>query len=159
MALSSQALSIVGLGVARAAIDAFMEIASGRTSLVGGSSFANRPSAQAELAKAEAALRSARVFMYAQTEEAFAILSAGGEIDQETFVLLRLAATNAATVSADVAQRIYKISGTTGIYRDNPLGRALQDALVVAQHAFIADPTWQQWGSAMLGHPLTVFPQ
>jgi alkylation response protein AidB-like acyl-CoA dehydrogenase len=158
MALSSQILSLVTLGVARSAIDELMAMASSRVSLAGGTSFANRPSVQSELAKAEASLRSARAFLYEQTEEACEILSAGNEIDQTKFVLLRLAATNAAHTSAEVAHRIYKISGTTGIYRDSVLGRALQDALVIPQHAFLADATWQQWGAALLGKELTVFP-
>jgi hypothetical protein len=52
---------------------------------------------------------------------------------------------------ADVTQKAFTLSGTTGIYRDHALAGQLQDALVVAQHAFLSEGTWQNAGKVLLG--------
>jgi indole-3-acetate monooxygenase len=41
--------------------------------------------------------------------------------------------------------------GTAGIFTDHPLAQALQDALVVPQHAFLSEGTWQSAGRSLLG--------
>lgn len=151
MALASQVLAVVGLGVARGAIDALIDLAGGRTSITGAPTLADRPYVQADLAKTEAALRSARAFFYEITEQAYATLVAGDDLDIETRALLRLASTNAARVGADVAQTIYRLSGTTGIARNHPIARHMQDAMIVPQHAFLSDGTWQNAGRVLLG--------
>ena len=67
--------------------------------------------------------------------------------------MLRLAATNAAHSGAKVVHSIYTIAGTTGIYQGTRIGQALQDALVIPQHAFMSEATWQHWGASLLGVP------
>jgi indole-3-acetate monooxygenase len=64
--------------------------------------------------------------------------------------LLRLGATNAAKVGAEVARAAYTMTGTTGIFTGHPLADALQDAMIVPQHAFLADGTWQSAGRMLL---------
>jgi len=151
MPLAAQVLAVVGLGVARAALDELTGIARGRTSITGQPAMADRSYVQADLAKAEAALRSARAFFYEITEEAYAALVAGDALPTETRALLRLASTNAARVGADVAQTVYRLMGTTGVFAAHPIAHYLHDAMVVPQHAFLADGTWQNAGRVLLG--------
>lgn len=151
MPLAAQVLAVVGLGIARAALDCLVELAGGRASITGAPMLANRAYVQADVAKAEAALRSARAFFYEATDAAFATLERGDELDVETRSLLRLAATNAAHVAAGVAATVHRLSGTTGIAADHPIARYLQDAMVVPQHAFLADGTWENAGKILLG--------
>lgn len=153
MALAAQVLAVVGLGVARAALDCLIDIAGGRTSITGAPVLADRAYVQTDIAKAEAALRSARAFFYEITEEAYGRLLAGEDLSVETRALLRLASTNAARVGADVAATVYRLSGTTGIYRDHPIARCMQDAGIVPQHAFLSEGTWQNAGKTILGLP------
>lgn len=151
MPLAAQVLAVVGLGVARAALDCLIDLAGGRTSITGAPTLADRAYVQTDVAKAEAALRSARAFFYETTDHAFAQLERGEELDATTRSLLRLASTNLAHVCADVAQTVYRLSGTTGIAADHPIARYLRDAMVVPQHAFLADGTWQNAGKILLG--------
>ncbi|WP_157218279.1 acyl-CoA dehydrogenase family protein [Flavisphingomonas formosensis] len=151
MPLAAQVLAVVGLGVARAAIDELIGIAGGRTSITGQPTMADRAYVQSDLAKAEAALRSARAFFYEITDEAYATLVAGDPLSVETRALLRLASTNAARVGADVAQTVYRLMGTTGVFASHPIAQYLQDAMIVPQHAFLADSTWQNAGRVLLG--------
>ncbi len=64
MAFAAQVLAVVGVGVARSALDEVAAMAGGRVSLTGAPRMADRAHVQIEVAKAEAALRSARAFFY-----------------------------------------------------------------------------------------------
>jgi alkylation response protein AidB-like acyl-CoA dehydrogenase len=151
LALAAQALAVVGLGVARSALDEVHAMAGTHTSITGGPSLSDRAHVQITLAKAEARLRSARAFLYETADEAYERLEAGGDLDTTTRTLLRLGATHAAQVGAEVARAAYSVCGTAGIFINHPLAWALQDALVVPQHALVAEGTWQSAGQSLLG--------
>jgi alkylation response protein AidB-like acyl-CoA dehydrogenase len=151
IALAAQVLAVVALGVARAALDELTSLAGERTSITGAPALADRAYVQTELAKSEALLRSARAFFYETTDAAFARLSAGDDLDRKSVALLRLAASNAARAGADVARAAYTLSGTTGIFTASPIARYMQDAIVVPQHAFLSEGTYQNAGRVLLG--------
>lgn len=151
LAIASQVLAAVGLGAARAALDQAIAMAGERTSITGAPRLAERPHVQIELAKAEAELRSARAFLYEATDQAYERLAAGEELGLQMRTLLRLSATHAAKVGADVTRAAYTMCGTAGIFTGHPLAQALQDALVVPQHVFLSDSTWQSAGRMLLG--------
>ncbi len=151
MSLAAQVLAVVALGAARGAIQVLCELAGGRSSITGAANLADRPYFQADIAKAEALLRSARAFFYEATEEAYETLLAGDELSIEQRASLRLASTNAARAGADVTLAVYRLSGTTGIEADHMIARHMQDAMVVPQHAFLSDGTWQNAGRVLLG--------
>jgi hypothetical protein len=58
---------------------------------------------------------------------------------------------SAAAVAAFIPTTALTIESPTGIFAGHPLQRYLNDALVVAQHAFMNDGTWQSGGQALLG--------
>ncbi|MDA0819634.1 MAG: acyl-CoA dehydrogenase family protein [Proteobacteria bacterium] len=151
MAMAAQVLAVVGLGVAREAIDEVVAIASKKNSITGAPSMADRPGFQIALAQMEAQLRSARAWFYEETDRVWDKAVAKEEISVRDQGLLRLASTQAAKTGADVARRAFELAGTTGIFTGHPLQRYLNDALVVAQHAFMNDGTWQSGGQALLG--------
>ena len=151
LAMAAQVLAVVGLGVARGAVDEVLAMAGDHSSITGAPRLVDRAYVHIEIAKAEAQLRSARAFLYETTDQAYERLVAGGELDATTRTLLRLSATHAAQVGAEVARAAYAMCGTAGIFTDHPLAQALQDALVVPQHAFLAEGTWQSAGQSLLG--------
>lgn len=151
LSFATQVLSVVGLGVARAALDELRDMATGRTSVTGAPVIADRPLAQVEIAKAEAALLSARAFFYDSIEDAWQHAVAGEEIPQEKVNLLRLSSTHAVRVSAEVTRSMQMLSGMTGIYNTSPLARFVNDSQVVTQHAFMGDVTYQNAGAIFFG--------
>lgn len=151
MSLAAQVLAVVGLGCARASIDALVERAGVRHSITGAPVFADRAFVQSAIAKAEADLRSARAFFYETTDAAFEIIKSGSELDVNDRMLLRLASSHAARTGADVAQSIYRVAGTDGIFTADPIAQAMQDAMIVPQHAFLSEGTWQSAGRVLLG--------
>ena len=153
LALAAQAMAVSALGCARDALDTLTEIAGERASITGAPVLADRAYFQIDLARAEAALRSARSWFYEVVEAAFDTVAAGDPLSEQSHILLRLAATNAARVGADTARTAYTAAGTAGIFADHPIARAMQDAMIVPQHAFLAEGTWQSAGRALLGLP------
>lgn len=151
MAMAAQVLAVVGLGVAREAIDEVVSIATAKNSITGAPMMANRPGFQIALAQMEAQLRSARAWFYEATDTVWDKAVSGAQITSEDQGLLRIASTNAAKTGADVTRRAFELAGTTGIFAGHPLQRYLNDALVVAQHAFMNDGTWQAGGQALMG--------
>ncbi|MNN76421.1 hypothetical protein D3C81_1927970 [compost metagenome] len=112
---------------------------------------ADRPLAQVDIAKAEAALRSARAFFYESIEQAWNHVLAGDPVPAAATNLLRLSSTHATRVAADVARTAQMLSGMTGVYNESPLARCVNDAQVVTQHAFMGDVTYQNAGAIFFG--------
>lgn len=150
MAMAAQVLAIVGAGVAREAIDEVVRLATRKSSITGAPSMADRPAFQSALAQMEAQLRSARAWFYEETDAMWDRVTSGSEVTPADVAALRIASTHVAKTGADVARRAFEMAGTTGIFNSHPLSRLLLDALVVAQHAFMNDGTWQPGGAVLL---------
>ncbi|MGX9425354.1 MULTISPECIES: acyl-CoA dehydrogenase family protein [Bradyrhizobium] len=152
LCFAAQVLAIVGIGVARSALDDVIAMAGSRASITGAPVMADRGYVQLEVARAEAMLRSARSFFYDATDALWSEVLAGAPT-QKTMTLMRLAATNAARCGAEVARIACGLAGTTSIYTTHNLARAMCDSLVVAQHAFLSEGTMQSAGRILLGLP------
>jgi len=151
MALAAQVLAVVGLGIARAALDLMADMAGKRGSITGAPVMAQRANVQMALAKGEAQLRSTRAWFFEITEQTYATIQAGDKPAREQVALIRMAASQAARTGADVTRMLFEQAGTAGIFHSHPLARLLQDALVVNQHAFLNEATWQSAGRVLLG--------
>lgn len=150
MALAALSFAVVGLGAARAALDELGTLATGKKSITGAPRLADRPHAQAGIAKAEAEFQAARAFLYDQVETVWARIVAGDRASDQQRVLLRLAANHASRTAVAVTQACFALAGTTAIFLDNPLQRFLRDALVVNQHAFLGEGHYESAGRVML---------
>ncbi|NBF12530.1 acyl-CoA dehydrogenase family protein [Pseudomonas sp. Fl4BN1] len=152
LSFATQVLSVVGLGVARAALDELSGMASGRISVTGAPSLSDRPLAQVEVAKAEASLRAARCWFYEAIDDAWNSVLAGAPVSLEQTNMLRLSSTHATRVAAEVARTAQMLSGMSGVYRSNPLSRFVNDTQVITQHAFMGDMTYQNAGAIFFGN-------
>lgn len=124
-------VAAVGLGVARAALDAFVTIAKTKTPPGSKRTIAHRELVQIEIARAESMLRSARAFLFEAATRA--------SHDRIARSDLRLAATHAATTAADVTDLVYRAAGGSAVYTKSPLQRHFRDANVVTQHLMVSD--------------------
>ncbi len=150
LGLAAQVLAAVGLGVARAALDEVAGRTSEAGSITGAPPLADRPYVHLELGKAEAMLRSARAFFYETTDCAWQTLTGGDALSTEQKALIRLAASHAAHTAAEATRIAYRLSGTAGIFTRHPLSRYLRDALVVPQHAFLNEGTFESAGRVLM---------
>jgi alkylation response protein AidB-like acyl-CoA dehydrogenase len=151
LALAAQVLAVVGLGVARAALDLMGQMAGKRGSITGAPVMAERANVQIALAKGESQWQATRAWFYEVTERTYATIQAGQTPSREQVAMIRMAATQAARTGADVTRLMFEQAGTAGIFNSHPFSRLLQDALVVNQHAFLNEATWQSAGKVLLG--------
>ena len=112
LALAAQVLSVVALGIARAAIDEVLGMAAGRASVTGAPNLGDRIYVQLEVAKIEAELRAARSWFYGAIDDAWQVLLAGDEPSDHQVSMLRLSTTHAARVGADVTRRAQMLTAT-----------------------------------------------
>jgi alkylation response protein AidB-like acyl-CoA dehydrogenase len=146
-------IGMVGLGLARAAINELVALAAAKRPSGSTRTLAERPAVQSAVAEAEAELRSARAFLRDAVEAAWRRAAAGDAIPVELRRDLRLATTHAARGSARIAHHMYELGGATSIYQASPLQRIFRDAHVATQHLMVAPPTLELAGRLFLGLP------
>lgn len=146
---AAQVLAVVGLGVARAALDHVIA-EGGRASYTGGPVAADRASYRIAIGTAEAQLRSARAFFYEATEEVWATVESGAPATAHQASLLRLASAHLAKHSFEVVRAGYQLAGIRAIADSNPMQRYLRDASVVPQHAFLQEGIYDGAGAVLM---------
>nr|WP_171304482.1 acyl-CoA dehydrogenase family protein [Acinetobacter proteolyticus] len=151
LSLATQVLTVVGIGVAAAAIEEFQKLAPGKSSITGGAEIASRPVTQYEFAQVEAEFKAARVWFYDTMQIVWNEVLAGRTPSAEQISDMRLSCTHVARVCARVTRKIQMLAGMTAIYTHNPFSRFVNDTNVVTQHAFMGDATLQNAGLVSFG--------
>lgn len=151
LSLATQVLTVVGIGVAAAALEEFKKLAPGKASITGGSEIANRPVTQYEFAQVEAEFKAARTWFYETMDAVWNEILAAQKPSEQQISDMRLSCTHAARVAARVARKMQMLAGMTAIYTNNVFSRFVNDTNVVTQHAFMGDATLQNAGSVSFG--------
>jgi indole-3-acetate monooxygenase len=146
----------VTLGLARRARDELVLLAGGKRPAQSSRTLAERPVVQAEVARAEAAYRSARAFVREAVEDAWEAAGGGDPLSGEHRRLLRLAATDATWRAAGAVDLMYHAGGGSSIHEASPLQRAFRDVHVATQHGMVAERTYEPLGRMALGLPTDV---
>jgi alkylation response protein AidB-like acyl-CoA dehydrogenase len=149
--LLAMGIAAVALGLARAAVDALVEIAGGKTPQGSARPLAARPAAQSDVSRAEALLRSARAFYYESIERAWDSACAQGRIEVEHRRDVRLATTHATRTGAEVVDLMYDLGGGTSVYHRSPLQRVFRDVHVATQHMMVSPATLELTGRLLFG--------
>lgn len=143
----------VALGIARGAIDDLVTLAGAKIPTLSRRPLADRTGTQSDVAKAEAAVRSARAFLVEAVEEAWRDAERGDDIAIERRMALRLASTSATEASVRAVDLCYTLAGGTAVYRSSPLQRRFRDVHVITQHMMVAPPSYEVAGRVVLGLP------
>ncbi|CAE6877586.1 Flavin-dependent monooxygenase, oxygenase subunit HsaA [Paraburkholderia nemoris] len=159
VAYQAQVHAAVNVGLARAALDLLTDLSGSTKTTTGAPRLADRGYYRSGLAKAEANWRSARAFFYESAESVWQTIIAGDPVTQHQANLMRLSATHAAQVCAEVVMQAYQLAGIAAIYRENRLQRLVRDSIVVTQHAFLGEGTYDASGALFAGiAPVTPYP-
>jgi len=141
----------VALGLARRAIDELVELAVVKAPQGSTRPLAERAPIQADVADAEASVRSAKAFLEDVVGDAWDAVVAGGVASDEQRRSIRLATTHATAASARSVDLMYTAGGGASIYDDSPLQRVFRDVHVATQHAMVAPRTFELVGRMKLG--------
>ncbi|MFN8132205.1 MAG: acyl-CoA dehydrogenase family protein [Solirubrobacteraceae bacterium] len=149
--LLAASIAAAALGIARGAIDETAALAAARTPALGTRTLAERPGAQAEIARAEAEVRAARALLHESTGAAWAAAQSGGAIPPDLRAGLRLAATHATEAAAGAVDRCWRLAGGSALYESGALQRRFRDVHAATQHMLVAPGTWELAGRVRLG--------
>jgi alkylation response protein AidB-like acyl-CoA dehydrogenase len=154
LALFSAVVASVGLGIARGALDEIREIVPNRTPFMHQAPMSEWGYAQREYSRAEAALRSARGFLFEAVGDAWQTLEQGNEPTTEQLALVRLASSHAVQASVQAVDGAYNLGGGSAIYETSGLQRRFRDIHTLTQHFLIAPATFETAGRALFGLPM-----
>jgi alkylation response protein AidB-like acyl-CoA dehydrogenase len=141
----------VALGIARAGVDAFVELATGKVPWLSSGKLRERPHAQRAVARAEARLRGARAFVLDSVTQLWDGVLAGREPSPPERALLQIACSDAVAACAEAVDLVAEAAGTTANRLDSPLERLVRDIRVVRQHATVAAHHLEDGGRVLLG--------
>jgi alkylation response protein AidB-like acyl-CoA dehydrogenase len=141
----------VGLGVARAAIDEFAELAQRKVPRGSSDLLRDRPVVQAQIGEADAMLRAGRALLFDVVGEMWETVLAKELITEKQRADLRLAMTHAAQSAAKATHIVCAAAGTTSIFMNSPLERYARDAEVVSRHNQLQAVNYEAVGRTRLG--------
>jgi alkylation response protein AidB-like acyl-CoA dehydrogenase len=124
----------VSVGVARACLDAFFELAGVKTPRAMPGLLRDQPMVQADIGHAEADLRAGRALLTETVRDVWADVSATNTISLDQRAALRLATTHAIRLAVRVVDTAYNAAGATAVYESHLLQRHFQDVHVISQH-------------------------
>jgi alkylation response protein AidB-like acyl-CoA dehydrogenase len=143
----------VALGIARHAIEALKELALAKTPTGQTSLLRERPAVQADLARAEASVRSARALMNEVVADVWGTVVNRGRPNVEQQAWLRLAGADGVQRAIEAVDLMYNAAGATAIHESSPLERCFRDVHVVPAHIVVQPYVYEVAGRVFLNLP------
>ena len=137
--LFGSGFATVALGVARAALDTAISVAGDKTPGRTSTLLQDLSTTQRIIGEGEAILGSSRAFLRQSASSAWesaqkASAQKKRALPTEERIILRLAATHAIRMAAQVVDLAYNLCGSDAIFETNPIQRQFQDIHVITQH-------------------------
>jgi len=142
----------IALGIARATLDAFVELAQKKTPLHGTALLRDNAVVQSQVGVAQAQLEAARVFFFAVWDEIWQAAQAG-TISLDQRVRLRMASIHASQQARQVVDTAYLAAGAMAVLQSNPFERRFRDMHAVSQQAQSQFSIFEMIGRHYLGLP------
>jgi indole-3-acetate monooxygenase len=149
------AFASVALGIARATLDAFTQIAASKVPMLGSKPLRENPVVQSRLAVAEAQWHSSRAFLMQALEDMWDAACHGNGFTLQQRAALRLAAVHAGHQAKEVIETAYHFAGGSAIFENQPFERRLRDVHAVTQQVQAQFVNFEVVGQVLLGLPVT----
>jgi alkylation response protein AidB-like acyl-CoA dehydrogenase len=122
----------IALGVARATLDAAIELARGKVP-AGLADMKENSAVHGLIGRTEGDLRAARAYLYATAAEAWHDLTQTGKLSEDHRAAIRLASTWAIHQATAVVDTAYHMAGATAVFKANKFERRFRDMHAIAQ--------------------------
>ncbi len=146
----------VAFGIARAMLDAFIDLATRKTPR-GLERLADSAVVQANLARQEAALGAARAYLIATLAEVWEDAGDTAPIDLPARARVRLACAHAIAAAVAAADFTYKAAGVDAIFPGTPFERRFRDMHTLSQQIQAREAHFEAVGAILLGAVPAVF--
>jgi len=141
----------VACGIARGALDCFLDLARNKVPRGGKSPLKDNAVVQSGLAQSEANLRAARAYLLQSMAEIWKHLCAGTMIRVEQRMTVRMASTHAIHKAREAVDFAYNAAGATAIFDNHPLERRFRDIHTVTQQLQGRASHFETVGAWMMG--------
>jgi alkylation response protein AidB-like acyl-CoA dehydrogenase len=141
--------SAVITGIARAGIDALIDLAAEKTPRGRTAPLCDNPQVQDAIGRADAMLNAGRAYRSATITELWNTVAAGEQTTLEQRARCRLAAVHAADSARQAMDLMYRHGGSTSYRRESRLAECWRDLQVVGQ-AVTLMPEWYPMGGRVL---------
>jgi len=155
--LYATGVAAVALGIARAMLSEFIMLAS-RKAPRGLARLAENAVVQADVARAEARLGSARAYLIETLVTLYAHVDETAPIEVSDRARVRLACTNAIQSAIEVVDFAYKGAGVDAIFPGSPFERRFRDMHTLSQQIQARAAHFESVGQILLSVPPEVFP-
>jgi alkylation response protein AidB-like acyl-CoA dehydrogenase len=139
------------LGVARRAVDEVIELARSKTPVASNRMLRERATAQVQLGRAEAILRSGRLLLLETLRQAWRRCLDGETHSLEQKADLQLAMAHAMSSAVQAVDLACGIAGTTAFRATSPLERCFRDVQTMRHHVFASEQRYGTCGQVYLG--------
>jgi alkylation response protein AidB-like acyl-CoA dehydrogenase len=141
----------VALGIARSALDSFVELARDKIPRGAKSTLRDNNLVQAQVAQSEAKLCGARAFLLGSLDEIWRDAAAAGKLTIDHNTTIRLASTWAIHQAREVVDTAYHAAGATAIFESNSFERRFRDIHTVVQQYQGRQAHFETVGQVLLG--------
>jgi alkylation response protein AidB-like acyl-CoA dehydrogenase len=141
----------VALGIARSALDAFVELARDKIPRGAKNTLRDNNVIQAQVAQSEARLGAARAFLLGSLDDIWNEAAASGRLTIDDNTTIRLASTWAIHQAREVVDTVYHAAGATAIFENNPFERRFRDIHTVVQQYQGRQAHFESVGQVLLG--------
>ena len=141
----------VALGIARAVLDAFVELARDKIPRGAKRTLRDNNVIQAQVAQAEARISAARAFLLSALEDIWREAGRTGRLSLDHNATIRLASTWAIHQAREAVDTLYHAAGATAIFEENPFERRFRDIHTVVQQYQGRQAHFETVGQVLLG--------
>jgi alkylation response protein AidB-like acyl-CoA dehydrogenase len=141
----------VALGIARAVLDAFVELARDKIPRGAKRTLRDNNVIQAQVAQSEARISAARAFLLGALEDIWREAGRTGQLTLDHNATIRLASTWAIHQARDAIDTLYHAAGATAIFEENPFERRFRDIHTVVQQYQGRQVHFETVGQVLLG--------
>ena len=139
------------LGVARRALDEVTDLARHKTPVASNFLLRERATAQIQLGRAEAILRSGRLLLLDTLSQAWRRCLDGETHSLEQRADLQLGIAHAMSSAVQAVELACSIAGTTAFRATSPLERCFRDVQTMRHHVFASEQRYGTFGQVYLG--------
>ena len=143
-------VAAVALGVARAAIDDFVQLATTKRARSARRGLAELDMVQIDVARAEAAQQASRAALHDAIDQAWQ-QAKDGDVSLRQRALLRIALCHVVRGCRDAVDTMYQRGGGSSLYTKSPLQRHFRDLHTLTQHVMVGSGIEHTAGRVLLG--------
>ena len=153
MSMYAIGFSATAQGLARAMLDAVMELALEKTPRLASSKLRDNPVFQSDLARCDARLKAARALLVSEVDDIWNDVMRTRTLPVADRYRIRLASTHGIQEARAVGETVWDLAGASAIRAAGPFDRRYRDLRTVTQQLQGRASHFQTVGAFMLGHP------